>query len=155
MFKRQKVIQQYRVEKYFIDLYFLDHKLGIEIDENGHLDRLEQEREETINNSGITLIRINPDKEGFDISIKIGEIQDFIYKSGFKIGQESEKKKKKKKRRFGKKCQYNKNEWMNLKNKTTWSYLRQSYLGNFIIIFVLNLDLTFFTKTLINIIIKK
>ena len=53
----------------------------------------EQEREETIKNLGITVIRINPDKEGFDIFIKIGEIQDFIYKSGLKIGEELKKNK--------------------------------------------------------------
>ena len=72
------------------------HKLGIEIDENCHLDRLEfkkQERESTIKNVGITLTRINPDKEGFDIFIKIGEIQDFIYESGLKIGEELKEKK--------------------------------------------------------------
>ena len=33
-FKRQKIIEQYRVGKYFIDLFFPVHKLGIEIDEN-------------------------------------------------------------------------------------------------------------------------
>ena len=38
-FKKQKIIDQYRVEKYFIDLFFPVHKLGIEIDENCHLDR--------------------------------------------------------------------------------------------------------------------
>ena len=96
VFIKQKIIEQYRVEKYFIHLYFLDHKLGIEIDENGQLDRLkikEQKRQETTKNLGITLIRINPDKEGFDIFIKIGEIQDFIYESGLKIGQELKKNK--------------------------------------------------------------
>ena len=34
------MIDQYRIGKYFIDLYFPEHKLGIEIDENGHTDRL-------------------------------------------------------------------------------------------------------------------
>ena len=80
----------------FIDLYFPEHKFGIEIDENGHTDRLkvkEQEREETIKNLGITLIRINPDKEGFDIFDEISEIQSFVYESGLKIGQELKKKK--------------------------------------------------------------
>ena len=52
MFLRQKMIDQYnRVKKYFTDLYFPEHKLGIEVDEYCHLDRLktkEQEREETI-----------------------------------------------------------------------------------------------------------
>ena len=41
IFKKQTMIEQYRVEKYFIDLFYPVHKLGIEIDENGHLDRSE------------------------------------------------------------------------------------------------------------------
>ena len=60
------------------------------------MDRLEikeQERAKTIKNLGITLIRINPDKESFDIFDKIGEIQGFIYESGIKIGEELKKKK--------------------------------------------------------------
>ena len=88
------MIGQYKIDKYFIDFYFPEHKLGIEVDENGHTDRLkikEQEREKTIENLGITLIRINPDKEGFDIFNEISEIQDFIYESGLKIGQELKK----------------------------------------------------------------
>ena len=32
------MIDQYRVEKYFIDLFFPVHNLGIEIDRNGHTD---------------------------------------------------------------------------------------------------------------------
>ena len=62
------MIDQFKIDKYFIDVYFPEHKLGIASDENGHTDRLkvkEQEREETIKKLGITLIRINPDKEGF------------------------------------------------------------------------------------------
>ena len=96
VFKRQKIIEQYRVEKYFIDLSFPEHKLGIEIDENGHTDRSEikeQEREEAIKNAVILLIRINPDKEGFDIFDEISEIQDFIYESGLKLGEELRKNK--------------------------------------------------------------
>ena len=96
VFKRQKIIDQYWVEKYFIDLYFPEHKLGIENDENGHTDRpetKEQEREETIKNADITLIRINPDKESFDIFDEISEIQDFIYKSGIKLSEQLNKNK--------------------------------------------------------------
>ena len=38
--------EQYKVNKYFIDLIFPVHKLGIEVDENGHMDRCEiKERE--------------------------------------------------------------------------------------------------------------
>ena len=61
--------EQYGVKNYFIDLAFPEHKLGIETDENGHIYRSEtkeQEREKLIK-VGITLIRINPDKENFDI----------------------------------------------------------------------------------------
>ena len=71
------MIDQYRVEKYFIGLFFHVHNLGIEIDENGQTDRSkikEQKLQETIKSAGITLIRINPEKKGFDIFIKIGEI---------------------------------------------------------------------------------
>ena len=96
VFIRQKMIDQFKIDKYFIDLYFPKHKLGIEIDGNGHTDRLkikEQEKEETIKNLGITLVRINPGKEGFDIFNEISEIQDFIYKSRLKIGQELKKNK--------------------------------------------------------------
>ena len=58
IFKKQEIIDQYRVEKYFIDLFFPVHKLGIEIDKNRHLDRSEtkeKEREETIKNAGLHL----------------------------------------------------------------------------------------------------
>ena len=33
--------EQYRVKNYFIDLVFPEHKLGKEIDENGHTDKSE------------------------------------------------------------------------------------------------------------------
>ena len=67
------MIDQYKAEKYFIDLYFPEHKLGIEIDENNHLDRSnlkEQKREETIKHLAISLIRINPDKKVLTYSMK-------------------------------------------------------------------------------------
>ena len=68
--------------------------MGIEINENGHTDGSEikeQERERVIKEAAIKLIRINPDKKDFDIDDEIGEIQDFIYKSGVKLGEQSEK----------------------------------------------------------------
>ena len=93
--KKQTIIEQYRVEKYFIDLFFPVHKLGIEIDGNGDLDRSEikeRKREQTIKKAGINIIRINPDKKHFDIDDEIGEIQDFIYDCGKKLAEESTKK---------------------------------------------------------------
>ena len=95
IFKKQTIIGQYRVKKYFIDLFFPVHKLGTEIDENGHLYRSEikeQKGEQTIKKAGINIIRINPDKENFDIDDEIGEIQYFIYESGKKLAEKSTKK---------------------------------------------------------------
>ena len=39
IFKNQIINEQYKVDKYFIDLVFPVHKLGIETDGNGHTDR--------------------------------------------------------------------------------------------------------------------
>ena len=73
IFKKQTIIEQYRVKKYFIDPVFPVHKLGIEIDENGHLQRStikEQKREKVMKKEiGFCIIRVNPDKEGFDIKV--------------------------------------------------------------------------------------
>ena len=35
-FQNQVINEQYRVDKYFLDLFFPVHKLGLEIDEAGH-----------------------------------------------------------------------------------------------------------------------
>ena len=37
MFPNEIINEQYKVNKYFIDLIFPVHKVGIEIDENGHI----------------------------------------------------------------------------------------------------------------------
>ena len=49
VFPNEIINEQYKVNKYFIDIIFYIHKLAIEIDENGHMDRWEikdQERQE-------------------------------------------------------------------------------------------------------------
>ena len=95
IFKKQTIIEQYRVGKYFIDLFFPVHKLGIEIDESGQLGRSEikeLKRKQTIKKFEINIIRINFDQENFDIDDEIGEIQGFIYESGKKLTKESTKK---------------------------------------------------------------
>ena len=48
-------------------------------------------REEIIKNLGITLVRINLDKEGFDIFDKM--FKSFIYESDIKIGERLKKNK--------------------------------------------------------------
>ena len=58
IFKKQTIIEQYRVGKYFIDLFFPVHKLGIEIDESGQLDSSEikeLKRKQTKRNSKLIL----------------------------------------------------------------------------------------------------
>ena len=61
-----------------IDLYFYDHKLAIELDENGHSDRnidYEIKQQKTIEQElGCKFIRTDPDKEDFDIFRTINEI---------------------------------------------------------------------------------
>ena len=39
IFSNEIINEQYKVNKYFIDLIFCVHKFGIEIDENGHTHR--------------------------------------------------------------------------------------------------------------------
>ena len=62
---------QYNVLSYRIDLYFHDCKLALGIGENGHSDRsidYEIKRQNAIEQElGYKSIRIDPDKEDFDV----------------------------------------------------------------------------------------
>ena len=92
VFPNEIIDDQYKVNKYFIDLVFPVHKLGIEIDENGHTDRCkieEQKRQEIIKEeTGFKIIRTNPDKENFDILDEIGKMQVFISDSNKNLTEE-------------------------------------------------------------------
>ena len=81
----EKILPQYSVLNYKIDLYFSERKLVIEVDDKGHTDRdekKENEREEKIKKElGCKFIRINPDAENYDIFVEIGKIQVYITKS--------------------------------------------------------------------------
>ena len=61
----------YKVLGYEIDLYFHDYKLAVEIDEKDHQDRdisRETERQKALEKElGCKFIKINPDKENFNI----------------------------------------------------------------------------------------
>ena len=46
MFLNEIIEKECRVLGYYIDLVFPFHKLGLEIDENGHIDRLEAKEKE-------------------------------------------------------------------------------------------------------------
>ena len=84
--EREKILLQHSVLSYKIDLYFVEHKLAIEVDEKGHRDgdRYEDiEREKTTEKDvGCKLIGINPDKIFFfDVYVEIGKIYNHINRS--------------------------------------------------------------------------
>ena len=54
---------------------------------------IKEQKKQTIKKAGINIIRINPNKENFDTDDEIGEIQDFINESSFKLGEQSGKNK--------------------------------------------------------------
>ncbi len=80
-FKTEKFEDQYKVDCYYIDLYFPEYKILVEVDENGHKDRKpgdERQRMDIVNEIlGIDdnqWIRFNPDEHDFDITKVIGRI---------------------------------------------------------------------------------
>ena len=85
VFPNEIIEEQYKVFGYFIDIAFVVHVLGLEVDENGHIDRSEtkeKERQRLIEEkTGFIIIRINPDKENFDFFVEIGKIQNHIVES--------------------------------------------------------------------------
>jgi very-short-patch-repair endonuclease len=77
--KRQIYFGSYRV-----DLYFPEHNLVVECDENNHNDReplYEKTRENYILSLGKTIIRYNPNDKNFELSMVLNEI---IYKKEIK-----------------------------------------------------------------------
>ena len=75
------------IEKYFvlgsrIDLYLPDHKLAVEVDEKGHIDRKKEKEEKRKNkiekDLGCRFIRVNRDSEKFNIHIEIGKVYNHI-----------------------------------------------------------------------------
>ena len=83
LFAAEEIILQHSVLGYRIDAYFLKYKLAIEAAEQGHNDRdIDYEiirRQKAIEKElGCEFIRINPAKEGFNISVEIGRIQNYV-----------------------------------------------------------------------------
>ena len=78
LFEGENVQIQYNVLSYRIDLCFHNYKLAIEVDENGHSDRnIDYEikiQKASKQELGCTFIRINPDKEDFNIFRTVNEI---------------------------------------------------------------------------------
>jgi very-short-patch-repair endonuclease len=80
-FKTEKYEDQYKIDNYYLDLYFTEYKIVVECDENGHSDRKpcdERERMDYVNRylniDDTHWIRYNPDEYDFDISKVIGKI---------------------------------------------------------------------------------
>ena len=78
IFKDEKMIRQYTVENYRVDLYFPEYNLSIECDEHGHIDRDEiYENKRTsriLELLNTTFIRFNPDEKNFNIYDTINDI---------------------------------------------------------------------------------
>jgi very-short-patch-repair endonuclease len=80
-FKTEKFEDQFKIGRYYLDLYFTDYKIIVECDENGHSDRKpgdERERMDYVNEkleiTDLNWIRYNPDDNDFDISKVMGQI---------------------------------------------------------------------------------
>ena len=83
VFKGIKMIDQYTVDNYRIDLYFPEHKLVVKCDEFDHADRdieYEVKRQNHIEvKLGCTFICCNPDAKKFDLFEVINRIIRAIY----------------------------------------------------------------------------
>ena len=73
-----KIEKQYHIGKYRVDLYFIDKKIVVECDEDGHKDRdieYEQNRENYIKQQlSCTFLRFNPDEPNFKLSSVITKL---------------------------------------------------------------------------------
>jgi very-short-patch-repair endonuclease len=81
VFKTEKFEDQYKIDMYYLDLFFSDCKIVIECDEFGHADRKpykERDRQDYVNKKldidDSHWIRYNPDERDFDIAKVIGRI---------------------------------------------------------------------------------
>jgi len=80
-FNGEKMLTQYAVDKYRIDLYFEEYKLAIECDEDFHRNQVveDEEREHIIKNTlGCTFIRFHPDDKEFNMYKVINQIYSHI-----------------------------------------------------------------------------
>jgi hypothetical protein len=72
IFKDFNIKKQYRVDKYLIDLYFIDYKIAVECDEEHHKSNIknDKEREEIIKKElNCCFIRFTPNKDNLTIII--------------------------------------------------------------------------------------
>ena len=84
LFPNENIIEEYFPLRYRADFTFKKHMLVVEIDEKGHVDRdldYEKKRQKELEKLGYYLIRINPDKPGFDDYEEFGRVSAYIAKS--------------------------------------------------------------------------
>lgn len=73
--------RQYSIGLYHVDLCFVDFRLVVECDENGHEDRdveCERQRESFIHEKGFRIIRFNPNADNFDLSVVLRQLISIV-----------------------------------------------------------------------------
>ena len=84
-FQHHETVKQYKVDAYYIDLYFPVHCIAVECDEHGHVNyslQKETQRQAYIENLlGCTFVRYNPDAKKFSVAEVIHKIIMLIYHS--------------------------------------------------------------------------
>ena len=89
MFAKENMVRQYQILKlpFRVDLCFVNHKLVIEIDEDGHpYYENDETRQKLIESLGFTFTRINPDPDAsFDLDFEIAKIYNYINESSVKL----------------------------------------------------------------------
>ena len=89
VFASKEMLLQHSVLRYRIDLDFPKHRLAIEVDDKGQKDRnkcKEAETEKTIKEHlHCKSIRINLDKNDFDMYVETGKIYNHISRSSKKL----------------------------------------------------------------------
>ena len=94
VFPNEKIKPEHFIlNKYYIDYYFPEHKLAVEIDEKAHLDRNEDKdkkgEKEIKEELDCEFIRINPREKCFNINTELGIIHNHIIESTKKLAKES------------------------------------------------------------------
>ena len=95
LFPNEDIIEKFFALRYRTDFIFKKHMLVVEINEKGHVDRdpdYERERRKELEKLNYYLIRINPDKPGFDDYKEFGRVISYIGESIKKQTKKSTKK---------------------------------------------------------------
>ena len=81
LFPNENILEEYFALHYRTDFTFKKHMLVVEINEKGHVDRdpdYEKKRQKELEKLGYHLIRISPDKPGFDDYEDFSRVNTYI-----------------------------------------------------------------------------